>query len=105
MNTLHTVLAAAWVNLSAAWQAAGASNNDQIVFSAADVEPEYAVEFVVQQGGSAPAAGARGHPLCGSEKFRHQLKTQANQPKIYARAYYHASGGRAGVVASEGLSI
>ena len=40
MNTLYTVLGAAWTNLSAAWQAAGAANNDQIVFSAMDVEPE-----------------------------------------------------------------
>ena len=105
MNTLATALAAAWVNLSAAWQAAGASNNDQIVFSPADVEPEYAIEFRVQADGSAPAAGDRGHPLCGSEKYRHQLKTAGGQAKVYARAYYHGSGGRATVVASEALSI
>lgn len=105
MNTVATVLAAAWVNLSAIWQAAGAANNDQIVFSAADPDKEQAVEFVVRATGTAPPAGSRGHLLCGGGLIRHQIKTANNQVKIYARAYYHASGGRATVVASEALTI
>ena len=105
MNTVATVLAAAWVNLSALWQAAGAANNDQIVFGAADFGEPQAVEFVVRATGTAPPAGSRGHLLCGGDKVRHQLKTANNQVKIYARAYYGASGGRATVVASEGLTI